>query len=190
MKSLRAVLAAGLIASIPLTLTGCAQALLETGIFDGDSTNLLESSYGAADLLAHQAKGTLKPGAPIHTGILANLYPQLSSSAKTGDTPGTAPVMTSPPPPAPFGKVITGQVGARLQQLGFNVIGDGGAATMPGDAVLTGQYARANGKVLVNLRLLDSGSGRVLAAYDYSLPVTGEISDLLGTDDRSGWFDL
>jgi hypothetical protein len=188
MLSLRTVLAAGLIASVPLALTGCAQTLLETGIFDGDSTNLLETSYGAADLLAHQAKGTLKPGAPVHTGILTNLYPQTSSS-KPG-TPSGTPVMTSPPPPAPFGKVITGQVAARLQQLGFNVIGDGGAATGPGDAVLTGQYARANGKVLINLRMLDSNSGRVLAAYDYTLPVTGEISDLLGTDGRSGWFDL
>ncbi len=185
MTALRAALLAGLIASAPLALTGCAQTLLETGIFDGDSTNLLETSYGAADLLAHQAKGTLKPGTPVHTGILTNLYPQTSPASK----PGT-PVMTSPPPPAPFGKVITGQVAARLQQLGFNVIGDGGAATMQGDAVLTGQYARANGKVLINLRMLDSGSGRVLAAYDYTLPVTGEISDLLGTDDRSGWFDL
>lgn len=190
MRCLRAALLAGLVVLAPLALSGCTQALLETGIFDGDSVNLLESSYGAADMLAHQSKGNLKPGAPVHTGILNNLYPQTAPASKTAGPAPATPVMTAPPPPAPFGKVITGQVASRLQQLGFNVIGDGGAATAPGDAVLTGQYARANGHVLVNLRLLDSSSGRVLAAYDYTLPVTGEISDLLGSDDRAGWFDL
>lgn len=186
MIRLRAILFAA-VAMTPFVLSGCAQALLESGIFDGQSVNLLESSYGAADLLAHQAKGTLIPGTPIHTGILTNLYPQ-SAMVSAGAADGSKPY--NPAQPAPFGKIITGQVGARLQQLGFNVIGDGKAAKKAGDAVLTGQYARANGHVLVNLRLLESGTGKVIAAYDYKLPVTGEISDLLGTDDRGGWFDM
>ncbi len=75
----------------------------------------------------------------------------------------------------------------RWVDLGFNVIGGSGLAR-PGQAILGGQYARANGRVLISLRLRDAGTGRVLGAYDYSIPISSEINDLLGKDEHQGFF--
>jgi hypothetical protein len=181
-------------------LPGCTAFVADSPFFKGNDVNLLEINYAAADVLAHNAKGMLKPGTPIRVGTLADAYPVMvappppPNSALFDKAPTPLERANNPPPapvrkpgPAPFGKVVTEQIAGRWVDLGFNVIGGSGTAKA-GQAVLGGQYARANGRVLINLRLIDAGTGRILAVYDYSVPISSEINDLLGTEENDSSF--
>ena len=193
---LRAACCIGMLCGAAMTLPGCSEMMIESHIFHDNDVNLRESSYGAADMLAHQLKGRLKPGTPIRVGMLTNAYPSRSTARITRDMEPlpAGPTQLGPseitPPstqPAPFGRVVTEQIAGRLMQLGFTIMG-GSSPDQPGQAVLTGQYARASGRVLVNLRLLDAGSGRLIGSYDYAVPIGSEIHALLSPNESNTGF--
>ncbi|QQG36511.1 MAG: hypothetical protein HYS17_01590 [Micavibrio aeruginosavorus] len=165
--------------------------------------NMTSSNYAAADMLVQQAQAHLSQNTILALGALTDLK--------------------APENGAPFGKMIAGQVGARLVQLGYNVnvpddIGTVSAGDMPASpaapvmkaplegtavsvgnvqAMVTGHYVRSGGDVLINLRLVDMGTGRIWGSYDYSLPVTNQINDMLSAQQdkaaaakKSGLFDF
>ncbi len=160
---------------IPLILAGC-----DTARFTGQPRQeLSETTYAATDRLAQQAKGTVTVNTPLQVGALTDI-----------ENPGEETA---------FGQMLARQVGARFVQLGYSVT-EGGAAPLPamapaagaypadqsmgygmtGPAQISGQYALAKKEALINLRLIDS-SGRVVAAYDYSVPMTTDIKQLART---------
>jgi len=47
-------------------------------------------------------------------------------------------------------------------------------------AVVLGTYGVSGGAVYLNVKVVDLGTGFVLAAYDYMLPLTGPIQAMLG----------
>jgi hypothetical protein len=216
-----------------VALPGCTAFVADSSFFQGPDVNLLAVDYGAADMLAHRAKGVLKPGTPVRVGILVDAYTTnaahpakagsdnmggamggdhmgvpvtpvaaqnltpdssmpvaMGHSATASDTMPPMPAAVAIPPtpvvhiPGPFGKVVIEQIAGRWVDLGFHVVGGSGLARA-GQAILGGQYARADGKVLINLRLKDAASGRILAVYDYSIPINREINDLLGDDGQA-----
>ena len=190
-----------------LGLVGAAAACsYDDPVFPRPRLTMLEIDYDAADVLAHQARGVLPAGTPVHIDVLTNAYAPIATSDDPDAKPSRETTITRTPLPdesdpeivaqpempvttasemSPFGKVVLQQVGGRWVDLGFNVVGGFGRPHR-GQAVLTGQYARTGGHVLVNLRLVDAGSGRILAAYDYSVPVTGAVGDLLRSDGSVG----
>lgn len=186
--------------SFPL-LAACDPGTLR--VLSSPDVNLTNSNYAAADMLVQQAQGKISQNTILALGALTDLK--------------------APANGAPFGKMVAGQVGARLVQLGYNVnvpddIGTVSAGDMPASpaapvmkaplegtavsvgnvqAMVTGHYVRTGGDVLINLRLVDMGTGRIWGSYDYSLPVTNQINDMLslpqdkaeGTK-KSGLFDF
>jgi hypothetical protein len=188
----------GVLCAALAILPGCT-ALVDSPFFRGNDVNLLEIDYAAADMLAHNAKGMLKPGTPVRVGALADAYPEMAPPPQNAAPLARAPqplAAGTPAPPAPvplakpaapFGKVVIEQIAGRWVDLGFNVVGGSGVAR-PGQAVLGGQYARANGKVIINLHLTDAGTGRILAVYDYTMPISSEINDLLGAQEYNSSF--
>lgn len=160
---------------------GCAQMALDAysgGIFQQADINLTQSNYAAADYLIQQGKTY------VSRRDLVRVEP-------IGD-------MEEPLMQAPIGRMIPEQVGVRLSQLGYAVdLGavagenEGGflkpsnemAARKPG-FVLSGNYVRSPRKLDVKLRLTEIATGQVIAAYDYSLPLSREIARLAEPEPR------
>lgn len=58
-----------------------------------------------------------------------------------------------------------------------------------GGVTVTGQYAAGKDEVLVNLKVIDSTGGRVLAAHDYTVPRTRDVKELTRTQaDKNSFF--
>lgn len=170
-------------------------------------TNLTAVSYAAADMLVQQAQAKLSQNTVLALGSLTDL-----------NIPGNT---------APFGKIVSGQVGARMVQLGYNVhmpddIGTVSAGDMPAapaapvmkapldggvsgkgvsvgnvQAMMTGHYTRSGDNILVNLRIVDMGSGQIWGAYDYTMEMTNEIAEMvtpppapLAPGEKRGLFDF
>lgn len=145
-----------------LFLAGCS-ALMETGA-RRNTASVAQSSYGAADMLIQQSRSFLTTDTPLEVGVITDL--------------------DSPNERTNFGSMVAEQIASRFVQLGYNVTisempaGQGAA----GRSVITGRYAVARDGVLVNLRIVESGSGKVLAAYDYTVPKTPDVRELTRTD--------
>ena len=168
---------------------GCAVTQeIETALFDTRKVNLAENSYAAADMLAQQAKAYMTHQTPLSTVVLSNV---------------AAPQETTP-----FGQQVANHLGARFVQLGYNVqalplppgsvpdsapMALSGAASAPPprqmglqassgrNVFLTGTYTRGKSEILVSLRMIQSPDQRVIAAYDYTLPATGDLRPMAMT---------
>lgn len=187
----------------PVALTACTAGILANGAFSGDRPhlNLTEASYRAADMLAQQSQAFVTRDTTLTLGPIADIR--------------------NPSMVTPLGRTLGNQVAARFVQLGYHVSGAsydemnggvppgmtpgvlnppsggaygggyGGTGQQAAQATLTGQYAVADSDVLVNLRLIDVAQGRVLAAYDYSLPLSRDIKELARLDgERKSFFDF
>lgn len=186
-------------------LAACGPGTLR--MLNQPTTNLTASSYGAADMLVQQAQSHLSQSTVLALGVLTDL--------KTPDSK------------APFGKIVSGQVGARLVQLGYDVhmpddIGTVSAGDMPASpaepvmkapldgsvadkgvsvgnvqAMITGHYTRSGENILINLRIVDMGSGKIWGSYDYTIEMTNEIAEMvtppappLAPGEKRGFFDF
>ncbi len=165
-------------------LAACASGM---SMLSTPDTNLTSTSYAAADMLLQQAEARISQDTVLALGTLTDLK-----------TPAST---------APFGKIVSGQIGARFVQLGYNVnmpddIGTVSAGDMPASpaapvlkaplegaptggvsvgnvqAMITGHYVISGGDILVNLRIVDMSSGRIWGAYDYNIPMTNEIAEM------------
>lgn len=151
-----------------LLMAGCtAAALLENAKYrfvrDKD-VNMLDLNYAAADYLVGQARGSLTSTSLILTKPLKESQNELATSK--------------------FARLIPEQVAARMVQLGYKV-----KATPRDDGtnkpetrrhfLLTGTYLVGASTVTVNLRLLDSETEQIMAAYDYVMPIDEDIDTLV-----------
>ena len=166
----------------PALLGGCSLALLDSaahGIFQSEDVNLSEKNFAAADYLAHQARTFMKDQTIIKVSPLGEAY---------------EPNMTSR-----IGKLIPQQVGVRFSQLGYSVdlsevVDEDSPAALgpfdkkghalkfagrtPSTVLLNGTYSRTGSELQVNLRMIDTVSGRVVGAFDYSFPMSEQVADL------------
>lgn len=161
-----------------------------------ENPSMAELSYRAADMLSQQTQGSVTRDTPLRIGRIVDIA---SSNAST-----------------PFGRTVGSQIAARFVQLGYTISAasydemNGGMTaaapeimTPPGvsydnayapapvtaNVILTGQYAQAEDEVLVNLRLLDTAANKVMAAYDFSMPLTRDIRELAAIPgENKGWF--
>lgn len=162
----------GLMAAM-LLLAGCS-TLMETGRAKQGGAALTSSSYAAADMLIQQSRHFLTTDTNLEIGVITDL--------------------DSPNERTNFGSMVAEQIASRFVQLGYNVsVSDmpqaQGAA--PGGAVITGRYAVARDGVLVNLRIIEAGAGKVLAAYDYTVPKTPDVRELTKTQaDKDSFFSF
>jgi TolB-like protein len=152
-------------------------------------------SYKAADIVIDQSRFAISGDTPLLIGTLTDV-----DQVETSNT---------------FGRMVAEQVAARFVQQGYSVselklrnsvniqnayMGERGAGefllsrdveSVRGEhkaaAVVTGTYAVASGEVLVNLRMMDVGSGTIIASTDYVIPRDADVDALLD-DGRSGSF--
>ncbi|MCL2020669.1 MAG: FlgO family outer membrane protein [Betaproteobacteria bacterium] len=169
-----------------LCLAGCLTFSRQPGYRAASYASVAESeliltSYRAADTLLAQAEGRLSPQHPIIVATLVNINALEESS--------------------PLGRLIAEQLGARLAQQGFRVVElkvrqklymkrDEGelmltreiadiAQQHEAQALLIGTYAESVDRVFINLKLTQIESNIALAAVDYALPLDMNIRALL-----------
>jgi len=167
-------------------VTGCSGGVNLPPFGNGQYVNLTEQSYGAADMLLQQSKNVINSETPLEIGMLTNIKRPSETNA--------------------LGQIIASQIGARFVQLGYNVktspaldsmaidtqpssaaySSQGGYADSNSKAMITGHYAVARKDVLVNLRIIEESSGKVLAAYDYSLPLNSDVRQLMAAEGDKG----
>lgn len=159
------------------SLSACAAALHSLDLNHDDTGTLAQNSYGAADMLIQQSRSFIDKDTILEITPLTDL-----------DNPGE---ITN------FGHMISSQIASRFVQLGYNVVlspmepGFENAAVPitaaePGSGIadktmIAGRYARARNDVLINLRLIENGTGRVLASYDYAVNNTSDVRKLSKT---------
>lgn len=180
------------IVAASLWLSGCAVTEeVQSKLFDTTKVNLTDSTYAAADMLAPQTKARITQNTPIRMSVITNV--------------------ATPTETTPFGTQLANQLGARFVQLGYNVqsvpmpptIMPAGplvlspntmtaapqatqGAVKPsvgkgGECVIGGTYTRMKDSILVSLRILQAPDQRIIAAYDYTVPLTRELNDLSRT---------
>lgn len=133
-------------------------------------SELLNRSYAAADYLAGQTLASVDKRTLI-------IPKSLTHAQNTGIA-------------SPFGFIVIEQIASRFAQLGYNVKApedgprtydpalDKKGVTLSGTYLPFG-YVLTNGDVRVSLRMIDNADNRVLGAFEYTMPMTYEISELL-----------
>lgn len=156
-------------------LSGCTGPLLEMAsdtVFQRQDINLPEKNQAAADLIISQAQTHITKHTPISVAPLSEfLQPEISSA---------------------FGAMVTEQIGVRLSQLGYNVQLEYVSAYTDmrppkpetPEILLTGTYNPGYNHVSVSLRMLNIKTRRIIASFDYELPLTREIGDLIQPQPR------
>lgn len=162
-----------LLASLTL-LGGCSSEFLNTAaydIFPQEETNFTPQNYAVADYLIQQANTFIGRTDLIIAEPLTDV-----------EQPGMSSTIS---------KMIPEQIGIRLSQLGYrmdlsqvataadtNYLKPSIATGEEPGFVLSGTYMRSRTEMDVNMRIIDKNAGRVIAAYDYILPLTREINNL------------
>lgn len=158
-----------------LVLTsGCTAQMLNTaahGIFPQSETNFKEQNTAAADYLIQQARSFIGRGDLMIAEPLSDAkQPGMSST---------------------ISKMIPEQIGVRLSQLGYrmdlsqvatgrdtNYLKPSITGGEKPDFILSGTYLRRRIEMDVSLRIIDIQAGRVIAAYDYIMPLNRETAEL------------
>lgn len=169
-----------------LGLSACETLMMDTGMARNKARNVAESSYAAADMMIQQSRSFITPETPLEIGVLTDL-----------DNPNER---------TNFGRLVAEQIASRFVQLGYNVSAQPGIMPPPdmaapqamsnngggvGSAVITGRYAVARDEVLVNLRIVGADTGKVIAAFDYNVPKTRDVRELVKTQaDKDSFFDF
>jgi hypothetical protein len=155
----------------PLLLQGCeAVAAGTAGTYinkkfdEKPPLTLMGYNYAAADMLATQSRNMISTQTVFETIPLVNI--------------GEKPMGNG------LGRVIIDQVGGRFTQLGYQVVPDtslmGKREASSKVATMGGTYAVVGKKILINLRLIQAGGGKMLGSYDYEMPITREVRELTG----------
>lgn len=174
----------------------CAAALLVSGCAYDDyhdgSAHLIDANYHASDALIAIAGPQLDPGRPILVATVVDIDDLDRSST--------------------LGRYIAESVSARFTQGRYRMVemklqkavymkrGEGElmltreireiAAAHQAQAVVVGTYSRAHRSVFVNLKVVQPQTNLVLAAYDYSLPMSRDVCNMVQRDPRAcheGW---
>jgi hypothetical protein len=162
------------IAAALIGLGGCTAAFLNTaahGIFTQEEINFREKNFATADYLVGQARAFIKHNDLVVAEPLSDVH-----------QPGMESDMS---------KMIPEQIGVRMSQLGYRMDLERVATTKdtnylkPAKSdnakpkfILTGTFLRQRRDMDVSVRIVDATSARVVAAFDYTLPMTREVNDL------------
>lgn len=161
-------------------VTACAVTEeFQREFFDRRAVNLTDSSYAAVDALTQQLRPHVGHATPLRITELSDVA-----------TPGEL---------TPFGRHVSTQIGSRFVQLGYNVRTTP-AAPFPatsattgapqklqtgivpgaaqGEAVVTGTYTRMKDHLIIALRVVQGEQGRIVGAYDYTIPMTREMREM------------
>lgn len=160
-----------LIGASPLMLQGCeavaagtAGTYINKKLGEKPPLTLMGYNYAAADMLASQSRNMISTQTHFETVPLVNV--------------GQKPMGTG------LGRVIIDQVASRFTQLGYQVAPDtslmGNKVSSGKRATIGGTYAVVGKNILINLRLIEAGGGKMLGAYDYEIPITREVRELTG----------
>lgn len=182
-----------------LMLSGCAGVTTAIqSATEQEKSKILYTSYQAADIIAQQANSHVSPSDVIGVEPLLPLDAKYNNAAfghvvsqnvsarlvqlgyNVGiptDIPQTPYPMPSQPSPITdaYGNVVAVQPVQPYQQPTVQ------RTMVPSGIVLTGHYAETRTGMLVSLRLVHKDMNRILAAYDYSIPMQSQVRDLLKT---------
>ena len=173
-----------LLASCVALLAGCSSAPVGPSFQSARSSELVAANFDAADQLLVLAQRPLDNQSTLIVTTLANLDDLNQTSS--------------------LGRLISEHLATRLTQRGLNVAelrltskvyvraSTGGemmlsrdvreiAANYSAQAVVVGTYSLASDYVYINLKLIESGQNRVIAAHSYLLPYGGQIRALAPT---------
>jgi hypothetical protein len=161
---------------------------ISTPLYDTTKVNLTENTYAAADMLAQQTQSRMTPQTPLRIAVLTDV--------------------TTPNETTAFGQQVANHLGSRFVQLGYNVqsvplppgmmatqamtapvaLTTGGApqpvqagaspSAGKGEVLLTGTYTRMKDTIQVNLKVLQAPDQKIIAAYDYALPMTRDLREV------------
>jgi len=167
---------------LAVSLAGCAWSEVS-----GEGGYLITASYRATDALIAVGRPHLDPDKPIIVATIVDIDDLERSST--------------------LGRHLSESVSARFTQNQYQMIEmkfqnsvymkrDEGelmltrqvreiASAHRAQAVVVGTYSRANTTVLVNLKVVRPESNIVIAAYDYSLPMSRDVCVLLFRDSRT-----
>ena len=178
-----------------LSVSGCTAAAVNA-LSSQPSLSLANANYAAADMLAGQSRNTLSSDVAIRVEPIRDMNDAESNvpfgrvvseqiSARFVQLGYIVHEMAPPVPvhdhgvQTPDDKQHDGQPYDLTppEPPPQKVQTPSSAAT----AAIGGTYALTGSTVLVNLRLTDTRNGRILAAYDYTLPMTGDVRTLTGT---------
>jgi hypothetical protein len=162
--------------AVLIALGGCAAAVAvdqaAQKILVPDKVNFREKNFATADYLLGQARGFVKPqDLIVAEPLMDRKQPGMESDMAT---------------------LIPEQIGVRMSQLGYridlqNVVPAQNAnylkpareaLSASPKFTLSGNFLRQRRAVDVNVRLVEIASGRVVAAFDYMLPLTREVREL------------
>ncbi len=176
--------------AIGLLLPGCAVTEeIQTHLFDTTKVNLTENSYAAADMLAQQTQSRMTPHTPLRIAVLTDVttpgettafgqqianhlgsrFVQLGYNVQSVPLPPTLMALQAGAAPVPLNP--TGGA-PQPAQTGVS------PSSAKGEALITGTYSRMKDTIQVNLKVLQGADQKVIAAYDYALPMTRDLREI------------
>lgn len=182
-----------------LSLSSCSGVISAVqSATEQEESKILYTSYSAADIIAQQANSHVSPQDTIIVEPLLPLDAKYNSAAfghvvsqnvsarlvQLGynisipmDIPQTPYAPPSQPQPVvdAYGNIVSVQPVQPYQQPSPP------RAYAHSGIALTGHYAETRTGMLVSLRMVNKDQNRVLAAYDYSIPMQSQVRDLLKT---------
>lgn len=177
----------GLLCAIVPVLASCTEAMTfkavtagvtaaAYGVFSDPDVNLKAKNYAAADYLVSQMKSHVSAYAPI-------LVTPLEERDHAGIT-------------SEFGRVVPEEIGLRFMTLGYKVwlhavAPQGGVEEYPAPPEgkkpayrLGGSYYINDDEIDVVLRVTEVKTGRIVARFNYMMPLSREIKELAKTEPR------
>ncbi|WP_435640579.1 hypothetical protein [Micavibrio aeruginosavorus] len=190
-RSTSLVLGACALLGLGGVLGACAVTqAIQDELFDTSKINLTDSSYAAADMLAQQSRAHVNAATPVQifplydVAIPGELTPfgqtvssqlgarfvQLGYNVYTGGLPPDSVPST----------VMAPQVGVGAPQPVMKGVTPSSASGMkkPGLVQMYGSYARGKDHLMISLQMIQAETGRVLSAYDYTLPATRQLREM------------
>lgn len=186
--------AAGLAIAMILGLAsaGCAVTEeLNTMLFDTRKVNLTGTSYAAADMLAQQTRDHINQMTPVRVAVLTDVatpnevtpfgqhisnqvgsrFVQLGYNVRAVPLPSN--MMAGGGLPGGSGAPVALNNGApKPTQTGIL------PSQSKNESVITGTYTRLKDVISISLRVIQAPNDRIVAAYDYTIPMTRELREM------------
>lgn len=159
---------------------------IQDELFDVSKINLTDSSYAAVDMLAQQSRahvgastplqilplydvavpGELTPFGQTVSSQLGTRFVQLGYNVYNGGVP----------PVTPQGTIMAPDMSQSAPRPAMTGVQPSAASGMkPGAVQLIGSYARGKDHLMISLQMIQADTGRILSAYDYTLPATRQL---------------
>jgi hypothetical protein len=162
---------------------------IQNELFDTNKVNLTDTTYAAADMLAPQTKARVTPSTPMRVAVLTDVaYPDETTpfGTQVANALGSRFVqlgynVQSVPMPPSMIQVFPANAPVSLISDGAPHPTQGAVKPSVGkgsECIIGGTYTRMKDSILVNLRVIQGPEQRIIAAYDYTLPMSRNVRDL------------